>query len=279
MIPKQCVFCGGKPLSKEHIWPRWLGPYIIRDQKNHASASTLVHETHTEESRRLWGGDARGRSVRIVCKSCNGGWMSRLQERAKRIVLPLVTGQQIELSTQDQRTLAFWCAMSAMTAEFLNPSRIAISPEDRELLMNDQLLTRTWKIWIGNYRRVDWVGQWVHNMMPIGSDETIKRTAEGLPSANTQTTTLVFGQLYAHIFSCPYSEIVSQVGLGSRADMIFRQIWPITSTAISWPPSETMVDIDADRLAGAICQMLDDIGRSADPVRFAGVPPAPFGSV
>jgi hypothetical protein len=273
---RKCIFCGGTPLTKEHVWPKWLRPHIVRDQKNHHSLVTLAYEGHSEESRRMWGGDPRNRGVRTVCGSCNGGWMSRLQELAKPLVLPLVTGKTIELSTQDQRTLAFWCAMCVMTAEFLNQDRTAISPLDRTLLMKDQLLVHNWKIWLGHYERKEWVGQWVHNMMPISSKERVHPTDDGMPRANTQTTTLVFGRLYVHVFSCEYPDVVSKIELGERGNLVLAQIWPIIQTFIVWP-REAMTDRDADNLAGAICAMLDQIGRDVDPERFT--PSSPFPSV
>jgi hypothetical protein len=202
--------------------------------------------------------------------------MSRLQERAKPLVLPLVTGKEIELSTQDQRTLAVWCTMCTMTAESLGPDRTAISALDRVLLMSDQLLVRNWKIWLGHYERKEWLGQWVHNMMPISSKGRVHPTDDGIPRPNTQTTTLVFGQLYVHVFSCEYPDVVAKVELGESGNRVLAQIWPITRTSIVWP-QESMTDRDADNLAGSICGMLDQIGRNADPERFTA--PSPFPSV
>lgn len=200
--------------------------------------------------------------------------MSRLQERAKPLVQTLATGKPVILGTRDQRTLALWCVMAAMNAEFLNPGRTAISPLDRALLMNDRLRTDNWKIWIGNYLREEWVGSWIHNMMPISSKDRVHPFDGGFPLPNTHTTTLVFGRLYVHVFGCEHPDIVRKISLGGRAESVIVQIWPITEANVAWPP-EAMTDQDADNLAVAITSKLDEMGRSTDAERFARAPAFP----
>src|SRR5207248_1046559 len=96
----------------------------------------------------------------------------------------------------------------------------------------------TWKIWIGRFRRGDWPGYWVHNTMPIyAKDDVHELTEFGFPKPNTQTTTIVFGELYVHAFSCPFPDIVERLGLGERGASLVAQIWPIGESFIGWPLS------------------------------------------
>jgi hypothetical protein len=39
-------------------------------------------------------GDARSQKLKVVCKACNSGWMSELQDRTKPVLLPLLTRQR-----------------------------------------------------------------------------------------------------------------------------------------------------------------------------------------
>jgi hypothetical protein len=151
--------------------------------------------------------------------------------------------------------------MFAMNAEFLGSHRTAISAEDRHRLMNGQLSPHTWKVWIGHYRRGDWLGAWAHNMMTVGSEEVPEPTPDGLPIPNTQTTSLVVGELYAHVFSSPYPEAVAPVSLGDRASRILVQIWPVRGE-LTWPLPETITDRDADNFVDAIFNLLYRIGSS-----------------
>ncbi len=220
----------------------------------------FVHETHSERTQKKSGGDPRNRPVRVVCAGCNGGWMSRLQQTAKPLLIPLVTGQAVRLDAQAQQVIAVWCAMSVMTAEFLSHDRQAISLDERRSIKATQSVPAdTWKIWIGHYVRGGWQPLWAHTVMPIGDEEISPVGDDGVPIANTQTTSLVVGQLYIHAFSCPYNFLIRAATLPDEARSL-SQIWPPTSANIDWPRS-TMTDRDADNVAGFISNMIDALSR------------------
>ncbi len=270
-MPKVCIFCGGKPLTKEHIWPKWLRPYIPHQLTDHTASSSIIATDRIEETRRKWSGDPRNRSVRVVCARCNSGWMSRLQEQSKDYLLPLVSGTACTLGKNRQTALATWCAMSAMTAEFLGDGRRqAISPADRNHLQSKLRPPSPlyWRIWIAHYVRRDWVGQWVQMMSRVASDGDKVVDSDGIAVPNTQTTTLVVGQLYIHLFSCPHDEIVRRVEPTETAKSLFTQIWPVDQRIVRWPTT-TITDENADHFALAIMQALDNVHRQA-----TGMPPA-----
>src|SRR6266852_2905824 len=134
----ECIFCSRRPLTREHIWPQWLHPYVLCDLTSYQFDMQFVHETHSERTQKKSGGDPRNRPVRVVCAGCNGGWMSRLQQTAKPLLIPLVTGQAVRLDAQAQQVIAVWCAMSVMTAEFLSHDRQAISLDERRSIKATQ---------------------------------------------------------------------------------------------------------------------------------------------
>src|SRR5947208_778698 len=47
--PGKCIFCGGRGLTKEHMWADWLRPYIPREMQEHRSASSIFSLTDVEE--------------------------------------------------------------------------------------------------------------------------------------------------------------------------------------------------------------------------------------
>jgi len=255
---RNCIFCGpGCPrLTKEDVWPTWLGKFIPKDAPNYSASSTIIYAERTDVTRKTVNGDSKSRRVRRVCSDCNNGWMSRLQERAKPIVLSLAMGGETTLSDEAQRTLAAWCAMSTMTSDHFYPSRAAIPQRHRDALrLNNSLPEDEWRIWIGHYERTDWVPDWVRNAMAIWSDEHPPAyLADTFPILNTQTTTLVFGKLYVHTFSSVHSDLVSITG---KPNEKLIQLLPRTSDrVIRWPPP-VMTDRDADNAAGFIFKALD----------------------
>jgi hypothetical protein len=238
------------------VWPTWLGKFIPKDAPNYSASSTIIYAEGTDVTRRIVNGDSKSRRVKRVCGDCNNGWMSRLQKRAKPIVLSLALGEQATLDKEAQRTLAAWSAMSTMTSDHFYPSRAAIPQRHRETLrLNNSLPEGEWKIWIGHYERGDWVPDWVRNAMAIWSDEhPPSYLADTFPVMNTQTTTLVFGKLYVHTFSSVHSDLVSITGQPNEKLV---QLWPCTSGhSIRWPLL-AMTDRDADDAAGFIFKALD----------------------
>jgi len=256
---RTCIFYqpGCNRVSKEDVWPTWLSEYVPRDLKRHTSVRALVHEEHSDVEREERDGDPRSRRVKWVCRKCNNGWMSDLQKLAKPILLPLIQGESFLLTPKQQKIVAAWCTMSVMTSDFFQPDRQAISQQDRDYFRANLLPPPdTWKIWIGRYERQKWVGNWVKNALPIPCEEDpVQFTADGFPRPNTQTTTLVFGQLYVHVFSCPHPGIVAKVSASSKGIEKVAQIWPVREHFIAWP-TNSLLDREADRIAGAIFTML-----------------------
>lgn len=232
--PKKCIFCGRGPNTKEDVWPTWLARYVPRNLPSYFHAANTINPSgEITANRKKWGGDPRSRRAKCVCATCNNGWMSRLQERAKPIVLALVRGAETTLSVHDQDLLSAWATMSTITSEYLQLSHIAISARDRRQFWKTKRGLKNWKIWIGNFHRVDWKGYRKHNTW-----------------ADAQTTTLVFGQLYLHVASSETPDIIEHLAFPETVtNTILEQIWPARADAIRWPPRQTMNDRDADTVA------------------------------
>jgi hypothetical protein len=268
LMARACIFCGknhkdGREhrLSREDIWPIWLAKYIPKELKSYHSASVSINKDGSRETiERKIGGDPRSRKITLVCQKCNNGWMSRLQQTAKDLLLPLITGNAVVMGTQQQNLIAKWCAMSTMTADFINPEKQAISQGDRtSLFMDGTLSTETWRIWIGRYIRGQWPSYFLKTSLPYqGNGIVPSLQPSGKPQQNTQITTLVFGELYVHAFSCPDPSLISEVGITLQGAKKLAQIWPVREQFIAWP-IVVMNDLDASKISGAIFQRLSGI--------------------
>jgi len=111
---KTCVFCGGFNLSKEHVWPDWASK-VLTD--NPSPAHHEWHNTYSdkgtvvkESGMRPRQGSTFTKKIRVVCKTCNNGWMSRLENATKPILLPLIQGEPALLDREQQTLLAQWIA-------------------------------------------------------------------------------------------------------------------------------------------------------------------------
>jgi len=191
--------------------------------------------------------------------------MSLLQTAAKPTLIPLITGKKITLNLFRQRTLASWAAMTVICAEYLQPNRAAISVTDRRWLYKTKTAPNDFRIWIGDFERKKWRPHWGHTSLRITEHEGAQGWTvhpDGTPRCNTQTTTFTVGRLFLHVYSCPFPEILHAAKITQPLDMRLSQIWPPRHSFLLWPPTDTLADREADRLAGAIFDRLDEAGRT-----------------
>lgn len=114
----ECVFCGGKSGSKEHVFPDWLNNVFPR--------SAIGKVTVTLDNRSL-SGDSQHREFKSskaanlitkeVCHDCNTGWMSTLERKAKPLMVPMLTGVPTGLSESSLLILSAWATKTAITLE------------------------------------------------------------------------------------------------------------------------------------------------------------------
>jgi hypothetical protein len=186
--------------------------------------------------------------------------MSRLQEKAKPYVLPLVLGQVTALDAVAQGVVAAWIAMTVTVAELFDPSTAAVSHTQRRYLCKTQSVPPNWKIWIGHYVRGNWRPHLVHNPLPISSaHHRIRRMQNGFLRPNAQTTALVVGELYIFAGSSVMDVFDGWNVPGEGAKLA--QIWPIRRNIIAWP-TKTLSDRGADQIAGSFFLAVEKIGRS-----------------
>jgi hypothetical protein len=156
-MPSLCIFCGGRPLTREHIWPDWLRAHLPRSLSFYHSGRIILNEdnTQTHSSKKI-SGDPKSRKLRIVCNKCNNEWMSDLQNATKPILIPLLLSQQITLSEPRQRQLATWVAMTVICAEYIQPASVSIPVTARRWLFTNRTPPENMRIWIGNFDRQNW---------------------------------------------------------------------------------------------------------------------------
>src|SRR3954469_13275208 len=93
-----CIFCGGTPLSKEHFFAEWMHDYLPPKPSTHyVAGSDLIGRP----GKMFRPGNVFERHLRVVCKACNSGWMSTLQNEAKPILIPLMQGVRRTLNPED----------------------------------------------------------------------------------------------------------------------------------------------------------------------------------
>jgi hypothetical protein len=140
MSSRCCLFCGGsltgKLRAKEHIIARWLLDHlgVMTDEIDfvHRDGAWVELETRPLVLDRYVSGH--------VCKICNEGWMSRLEQGVMPILPDLIKGQRVvwDLDDEDEiSTLARWITKSAYCVDNASLRRSPlVPPAHARTLMN-----------------------------------------------------------------------------------------------------------------------------------------------
>ena len=116
-MTKTCLFCEieltSSNKSNEHIIPQWLLDYLsirefVIDPTHMTPKGNVVSQRSHTLNNFLCGN---------VCQSCNGGWMSKLEVKAKPILIDLIDGSKtvIDYEQKDRCTIAQWALKTSLT--------------------------------------------------------------------------------------------------------------------------------------------------------------------
>ena len=101
-----CVFCQtGRP-TKEHVCPQWISR-LIREHRPGDTFTTIRRRPDGNDH--SWTANVIDIQAKIVCRDCNGGWMSRIDnEQAKPLLSPMIaTGRAPYLTSLTASRLPF----------------------------------------------------------------------------------------------------------------------------------------------------------------------------
>lgn len=181
--------------------------------------------------------------------------MSRLQNRAKPVLLPFLEGRWPVLSAEDQTTLAAWATMSVMVFEFADMDSLVTPQVQRERFRKDQTPPEGWAIWVGHYNGSRWKACFTHHSYSgfLNPAEPVFPPRRLPDKGNVQTTSFVVGSLFVHAFSSlpplPAMPAVERSGVASRFGL--RCIWP-DAPEVAEPPDVVLDDLQADWISRAL---------------------------
>ena len=233
-MPKVCIFCGGGgPFSAEHVLPEWTARLIGVRRVQVTSSKLGVR-------RRPWEAvGSFGHKISSVCRGCNNGWMSGLEEIAKPILSPLIVAdRQTRLTTDQQVVVASWVWKVAILHEHVSGATY-FTEDERTCLMNGDAPPEDGvRMWVAQYS-----GERVARLR--GGPSTFKaatgHTFEGI------VVSLAVRRFAAQIVAVrrkagePRGTPKSQFASGDVA----RRLWPDPGVPIPWPPARASMSDQA----------------------------------
>jgi len=97
---RMCMFCCGKASTREDVWPIWLM------KRFPVSDTARIDAERRGRNLGNWPTTKPRLRVKWLCRSCNNGWMSRLENEAKPVIESILDDKLKDLDASAQSTLA-----------------------------------------------------------------------------------------------------------------------------------------------------------------------------
>ncbi|MEV6831874.1 hypothetical protein [Amycolatopsis sp. NPDC051102] len=181
--------------------------------------------------------------VKVVCASCNNGWMNDLEAGVRSLLPKMIKGRSAQLTKTKQRALATWSLKTIMMLKYTHSKedRLVIPDEDYAALFQDRQPSQIMRIWTAAMTPpVALFGAADHPVdyrcVPLNGDVTIQHTegAEFL-RANAYVTTLRIGYFVTQVIRIGTPGLLYTVTPSPALGKHLTPIWPNIGTR-EWPP-------------------------------------------
>lgn len=231
-----CIFCGSRTNSDEHVWPDWLAKII--KQLPGETKSLWAIRTNDEGHVDRWERATPDLVTKTVCKvRCNAGWMSDLEKDAKPLLSPMINGEEITLTRQQQGIIAIWMIKTAMVLDSMSPKKHMFYEQKershfRETFLPPGFLT----FWLGHYSGSRWSGFTSHRIL---------LNERSVPQSRSNIVTMGFGRLVLQFANTKLSPMTDNLAVklpirNGKYSVI--EFGPHLSHSIRWPPPGTSFD-------------------------------------
>lgn len=204
MKPRNCTFCKGSGLSKEHFWPDWLRAYM-----NTSASDMHITELHRSEGKVPATVDRRSerpgnvitKKFRVVCANCNNGWMSRLEESIKPFLVSVLEGKRHTLDENGIAELARWIVMKVMVSEYAEDGTQLTPYPDRNRFRESQEIPSYFRIYMGKHNIVD-QSAYLRCSATLSSNWSGPAVNIEMSQRNTQTVCFLLGPVVFFVVAC-----------------------------------------------------------------------------
>ena len=232
------MFCGGGPLSNEHVVPRWCVPLFERDPPITATRQSV----RDEPIRDGWVQRSLDLTVRKVCRACNNGWMANLEGNAAPKLGPLIAAPTpATLDSEVMDLLAVWGTKMVLVSQLMVERHPPIiPPEQYRWFFEHKAPFEESKAWVGAYRLTEhsaWSSS-TARMGPVGG--------------GAWRSTVNVGSLVFQLLHIPQHKWVLRTAWPpAKIRHYIARLYPRSSNTLRWPPKEVM-DGQALHLVSAI---------------------------
>jgi hypothetical protein len=232
-----CIFCGGGDLSKEHFWPQWAFD-LLPESSGHKIMRALGDGplmTHRDRQ-----GATKTVTLRVVCRKCNTGWISRMEGAVRPLLTPLIVGQPIFLTVENQHALAEWIALKVILLEQSDKSQVVVTQAERTAFYESRQIPANMRIRLAVCGEGGWRCATVREAVWL---TPLSRFQPQNGRMNVQVSTIGAGDLLIHASVCNADgfDIDEAVPVNPAVFCL----WPPSNENLNWPQKATAFNSDA----------------------------------
>jgi hypothetical protein len=249
-----CIFCGEDADSREHIFPDWINELIVVDEADAHQFLVVRGELTSQRSYRAK--KVASQTARVVCRTCNNGWMSMVEGEAKPALWPLMIDWKTTLTSAQQLIIARWAIKTAMVAESVQYGENSFTQEERELIRDGHIPIRP-RVSLAAYDMSE-----PNATRYTRGQGIVNRRGEFF--ADFYTHTIQVGHLVLSVRGTPTFKATENKSLEAVARPRFIEIpvWPPVE-ACEWPPNHVLTEQEFIEYSG---------GHNLEPSRPGGDP-------
>jgi hypothetical protein len=246
-MARRCVFCGGGPLTREHVMPQWLTNVLPEQARFRGQDQQVVLQPPGGDRSRIMLPHREVKeafnamTVKAVCRNCNGGWMSGLEEAARPLLSPLIRGESQLLGKDDVIAVASWTVKTALMAQLTGVEGAAAMSSVYHAFYHDRIPAQNSVVWAAGIGSEEWALRCELVGALIVTDEDKESIVPDDP-VNTLSATLGIGHLLLHTVitarsgvSCPPLDDIHQGAVV--------WLWPDPEDTTSFPAHWVMNEV------------------------------------
>jgi len=243
---KLCVFCGNPANSGEHIWPKWAHELIpeVSGHKQVVFEGPVTRDVMSRVYDRDRQGSVAKVAIRRVCNTCNNGWMSEYESKAKAMLTAMMMGRNLALGVDSQRLLGEYFTLKLMVLDWTAADPI-FSQEERTAFLDGRCIPVGIKLNIAfcpDHR----MSSYYRTHFQEASD--VNRLAEHLPGRNVKTFAVGFGGIF--LFALCIKNDAADLKLEPRQGWF--QLLPAKLPLVYWPPFLAISRDEAETVASSL---------------------------
>jgi hypothetical protein len=160
----KCIYCEYNGiLTKEHIFPKWITHmYPRRHKKTYhhfvlAANNTFFEDRNAHVRTNEVNKDLYDTTVYNVCSGCNGGWMSSLQNQAKRLIVEFANGEWPKLTKTQCEFLSRWATMVSINLQ--SYAKTELTNEADRLFLKQGEMPKGWRVYVAKLASAEFTGK------------------------------------------------------------------------------------------------------------------------